>query len=328
MSSTLRIGYWPRVAIWLRCKRKLPGTAASAGHATEQGAALHRQWDFGELPISRQIERNGLMLTVYPAIEDRKSGVELVEARGPAGAEELSRRGLGRLALLALPQQARYWQKRVAEDRELVLQSRGLELSQPLADAVIERIFRDCFAAADTLLPRSREAFSRRLEDGRAGLAAAGDRLIEIVRSVLEEWRAVRAAVDAARNPAAAGAVVDVNTQLAVLLPPDFIGSIPYPWLGHLPRYLKAIVRRLGRLPAEARRDEELAARVRPFVTALQALQAQPATDAIRGELRQFRWMIEEFRVSLYAQDLKAAMRVSEQRLSEQLQRARAEAAS
>jgi ATP-dependent helicase HrpA len=309
-------------------KRKVLGTAATVRQATEQGAALHRQWDFGELPVSRRIERNGLMLTVYPAIEDRRSGVAMVEARGPAAAEELSRRGVGRLALLALPQQARYWQKRVAEDRELVLQSRGLELSQPLADAVVERIFRDCFAAADTVPPRSRESFSQRLEESRAGLAAAGDRLIEIVRSVLKEWRAARAAVDAARNPAAAGAVLDVNTQLAVLLPADFIGSIPYPWLDHLPRYLKAIARRLGRLPAEARRDQELAARVRPFVTALQVFQSQPATDAIRGELRQLRWMIEEFRVSLYAQDLKAAMRVSEQRLSEQLERTRAEAAS
>lgn len=109
-----------------------------------------------------------------------------------------------------------------------------------------------------------------------------------------------------------------------MLLPPDFIESTPHPWLGHLPRYLKAMARRLGRLPAEARRDEELAARVRPLVTALHSLQAQP-NDGPRAELMQLRWMMEEFRVSLFAQDLKTAMRVSEQRLAEQLERARAE---
>ncbi len=95
-----------------------------------------------------------------------------------------------------------------------------------------------------------------------------------------------------------------------------------------MPRYLKAITRRLGRLPAAARRDEELASRTRPFVTALKTLQAQPPTGGMRGELQQLRWMIEEFRVSLYAQDLKAVMRVSEQRLAEQLERAKAEASN
>jgi ATP-dependent helicase HrpA len=206
------------------------------------------------------------------------------------------------------------------------LQSRGLELAQPLADAVGERIFLDCFAAAEAPLPRDREAFSRRVDEGRARLEEAGGRVVEIVRGVLKEWRAVRGALDAARHPASAAAVNDINAQLAALLPPDFIESTPHPWLGHLPRYLKAIGRRLGRLPAEARRDGELASRVRPFVAALRDLQASSPGAGGRSELTMLRWMIEEFRVSLYAQDLKAAVRVSEQRLAEQLERARTEA--
>ena len=302
-------------------QRKVLGTGARSKVA-EEGTVLHRQWDFGELPVSREIERNGLRLTVYPALEDRRGAVALVEARGPAVAEALSRRGVARLALLALPQQARYWHKRVAEDRELVLQSRGLELAQPLADAVGERLFLDCFAAADAPLPRSREAFARRLDEGRARLEETGGRLVEIVRSVLEEWRAVRAAIEAAVNPASRAALADVGVQLAALLPPDFIESTPHPWLGHLPRYLKAIVRRLGRLPAQARRDAELAARVRPFVAAVRDLQARSPMGEERSEVRQLRWMIEEFRVSLHAQDLRAVMRVSEQRLAEQLLKA------
>ena len=136
----------------------------------------------------------------------------------------------------------------------------------------------------------------------------------------------MRSALDAARNPASAAAVADINSQLAVLLPPDFIESTPQPWLGHLPRYLKAIVRRLGRLPAEARRDAELASRVQPLVEAVRKLAANSLEMEAPSELRQLRWMIEEFRVSLYAQDLKTVMRVSEQRLAEQLERAKTEA--
>jgi ATP-dependent helicase HrpA len=305
-------------------RRKVLGPAASAPPTQEEGSPLHRHWDFGDLPESRAVERNGLQLTIFPALEDGGAGVALVEARSRLIAGEMSRRGVGRLALLALPQQARYWRKRVSEDRELVLQSRGLELAQPLADAVAQRIFLDGFVPAEASLPRSREAFSRRLDEGRAALEETGTRLLETVRSILREWRGVRGAMDAARNPAAANALADVNIQLAMLLPPDFIESTPQPWLGHLPRYLKAIARRLGRLPADARRDEELTARLRPLATALTSLQAQPVSGP-RTELAQLRWMIEEFRVSLFAQDLKTAMRVSEQRLAEQLERARAE---
>jgi ATP-dependent helicase HrpA len=306
--------------------RKVLGPARSTRPAPETAPALHRHWEFGELPESRGVERNRLLLTVFPALEDRGSGVALAEARSPIIAEEMSRRGIARLALLALSQQARYWQKRVTEDRELVLQSRGLELAQPLPAAIAQRIFLDCFVPAEARLPRSREAFDRRLDEGRARLEEAGIQLLETVRSTLREWRAVRGAIDAARNPAAANALADVNTQLTMLLPPDFIESTPHPWLGHLPRYLKAIVRRLGRLPAQARRDEELASRVRPFATALKDLQAQAPARGVQSELQQLRWMLEEFRVSLFAQDLRTVMRVSEQRLREKVERAQAEA--
>ncbi|MGH8299066.1 MAG: ATP-dependent RNA helicase HrpA [Steroidobacteraceae bacterium] len=317
-------------------KRRVLGTAVGGRKAADEGGPLHRQWDFGELPVSRQIERNGLILTVHPAIDDRRSAVALVEARAPAMAAELSRRGVVRLALLALPQQARYWSKRVSEDRELVLQSRGLELAQPLADAVVERIFLDCFAPVDAPLPRSRAAFEQRLDEGRATLEKTGIRLVATVSSILREWRAVRGGLDATRNPATANALADVNAQLAMLLPPDFIESTPHPWLGYLPRYLKAVLRRLGRMLPDARRDEELASRVRPFVTALKDLQGFLGHShsqwriseglTIRPEVQQLRWMIEELRVSLFAQDLRTVMRVSEQRLGEQLERAKAEA--
>jgi ATP-dependent RNA helicase HrpA len=307
-------------------RRKVLGKAVSTRQSSEESAALHRHWDFGELPPSRQVERHGLTLTMYPAIEDRGGAVAWVEARGARMAEKLSRRGVARLALLALPQQARYWSKRSSEDRELMLQSRGLELAQPLADALVQRIFLEAFMPAEAPLPRSREAFDRRLQEGRAGLEEAGHRVTETVRIILRDWRCARASLDAARNPASGAAVVDIKTQLTALLPPDFIESTPSPWFGHLPRYLEAISRRLARLPAQARRDEESAARIRPFVAALGSLQAESPPGASRPELEQLRWMVEEFRVSLFAQELRTVMRVSERRLGEQLERATGEA--
>ena len=307
-----------------------PGLAsrggASAGFSTaapEVTIALHRQWDFGDLPESREIERNRLRLVVYPAVEDHGNGVALIEARNAAAAEAISRAGLVRLAILALPQQAKFVSKRITDDRQLVLLSRGLPLMQSLADALTERAFRECFLPAEVPLPRNQQAFNGILEERRAQLSDVADRLAVTTLSALKEWRAARAALDGLRSASFADVVVDVNAQLAMLLPPDFIGSTPRPWLDYLPRYFKAVTRRIERLPPNVRKDAELAAKVKPFVIALRTLMAQPAI-AVRPEIEQLRWMIEEFRVSLFAQDLKTMLRVSEKRLAEQLSVARA----
>jgi ATP-dependent helicase HrpA len=319
-------------------KRKLYASTGSVAAAAAAGAVgtagagggappVLRQWDFGDLPESREIERNRLRLVVYPAVEDRGNGVALVEARNAAAAESISRAGVVRLAMLVSHSQARYVSKRMADDRELVLLSRGLPLAQSLAEALTQRAFRECFLPAGTALPRHREAFNSLLETRRSELNEVADRLATLVSATLREWRGVRAGLDSLRSPAFAEAVADANAQLGMLLPPDFIESTARPWLDYLPRYLRALARRLERLPANVRRDAELSAKVKPFATALRALMAQPGVGSARAELEQLRWMIEEFRVSLFAQDLKTMLRVSEKRVAEQLEQAKIEVA-
>jgi ATP-dependent helicase HrpA len=317
----------------LSIKRKLYGASASpsggevaGGRRTGESApqqALHKQWDFGDLPETREVERNRLKLVVYPALEDRGTGVTLVEARNPSAAEITSRAGLVRLAILVLPQQAKYVSKRMADDRDLVLLSRGLSLQHSLADAMTLRAFRECFFPDDLPLPRDAQAFNRRLDERRALLSDAADRLAATVTSIFKEWRAGRAGIDNLRPGTFAGAVGDMEAQLRVLLPPDFIESTPQPWLEYLPRYLKAVTRRIERLRSNERRDSELTAKVKPFSCAVSSLLAEPALSGARPEIEQLRWMVEEFRVSLFAQELKTVLRVSEKRLAEQLALAR-----
>jgi len=143
------------------------------------------------------------------------------------------------------------------------------------------------------------------------------------VTATLREWRAARAALDGLRSGSYAEALTDIDAQLALLLPADFIESTPRPWLDYLARYLKGVTRRIEKLPPNVRRDAELASKVKPFSIALRGLMAEPAINGPRPELDELRWMIEEFRVSLFAQDLKTMLRVSDKRLAEQLTRAR-----
>jgi hypothetical protein len=294
-----------------------PGAALVSSAAAD--APLHRQWDFGDVPEHRDVERNRLRLVVYPAVEDRGAGVVLVEARNAPTAEAISRAGIVRLAMLALPQQAKFVSKRVTDDRELILLSRGLSLRQSLADALTQRAFRECFLPADAPLPRTAQDFTKLLDARRAQLSDVADRLATTITLTLKERRAARAVLDGLRPGAFAGVVAEVNAQLTLLLPPDFIESTPRPWLDYLPRYFKAITRRMERLPPNVKRDAELAAKVRPFATALRAFMAEPAISGVRPDLEELRWMIEEFRVSLFAQELKTMIRVSEKRLDEQV---------
>jgi HrpA-like RNA helicase len=295
---------------------------AGAGLVSSAAAAdapLHRQWDFGDVPEHREVERNRLRLVVYPAVEDRVTGVALVEARNAPTAESISRAGIVRLAMLTLPQQAKYVSKRVTDDRDLILLSRGLSLRQSLADALTQRAFRECFLPVDVPLPRTAQDFTKVLDSRRAQLSEVADRLATTITSTLKEWRAARAALDGLRTGSFADVVAEVNAQLGLLLPPDFIESTPRPWLDYLPRYLKAVNRRIERLPPNVRRDAELAAKIRPFATALRGFMAEPVISGVRPELEDLRWMIEEFRVSLFAQELKTMVRVSEKRLEDQV---------
>jgi ATP-dependent helicase HrpA len=164
------------------------------------------------------------------------------------------------------------------------------------------------------------------LESRRGGLSEVADELAATLVAALQELRAARVALARLSPAVFADAIADVTAQLQTMLPPTFIEATPRPWLDYLPRYLKAVTRRIERLAGNLKRDAELAVKVKPFSTALRSLAAQPSLAGTGAQLEQLRWMIEEFRVSLFAQELRTLMKVSEKRLAEQLELARKEA--
>jgi ATP-dependent helicase HrpA len=300
--------------------RDLAPLRAASAPPVPAAAAVYRHWDFETLPESREIERNRLQLRIFPALQDRGNGVVLMEAATAAEAARISRAGIARLAMLALPEQLRDLKKRFANDRELTLLSRGLPLAQSPADALTQRAFTECILPEAISLPRSRAEFDQLLQQRRAGLHETAEQLAATVLEILREWRAARSRLQALTGGSYGAAVADVEAQLAGLLTADFIEATPQQWLAQLPRYLRAIAKRLERLPANVRRDSELAGKVQPFAAALRVLTAKSCTFATRAHIEQLRWMIEEFRVSLFAQELKTLLRVSDKRLAAQLQ--------
>jgi ATP-dependent helicase HrpA len=310
-----------------REQREASSTDGATANASTNAPvhAEHREWDFDSLPESLDVERSRLRFRVFPAVEDRGHGVVLMEARSAFEAEAISRRGFTRLALLALPQQTRFISQRIGNDRELVLLSSGLDLAQPLPQALTWRAARECFFADDVPLPRTKEAFDELIESRRGDFADAAEKLAAEIGGILRDWRQARTGLDSIRTMAAS-ATESIDAQLAALLPPDFIESTPREWLGHFPRYLKAVRRRIERVAGDVDRDAALNGRVTPFFEAWRTLHAEAPHARPRPELEHLRWMIEEFRVSLFAQEMRTALRVSEKRLADQLEKARAEA--
>ncbi len=137
-------------------------------NATDPLHAEHREWHFGELPETLDVERKRLRFRVFPALEDRGHSVTIVEARTAFEAEAITRRGLTRLALLALPQQAKFITQRISADRDLVLLSSGLNLAQPLPQAAhLARRPRGASSPTTCALPRTKEAFDALVESRR-----------------------------------------------------------------------------------------------------------------------------------------------------------------
>jgi ATP-dependent helicase HrpA len=224
--------------------------------------------------------------------------------------------------MLSLAQQAKFVHKQFSDQRELVLLGQGIAGSRPLAESFVERVFQECFLSVDQPLPRTRAQFDACLEAGRARVGEVTQRLVERAIETLKILRMVRQQLSSMTAPTFKDATTDVQEQLAALTPPDFIATIPEPWFDHLPRYLRAISRRLERLPGNAKRDTELMKLIAPFARATKQF-ANKAS--VHLELDKLHWMLEEYRVSLFAQDLKTSLPVSDKRLTEQVQRAQEE---
>jgi ATP-dependent helicase HrpA len=296
-------------------------TQAAVSHA----AKTFRSWEFGALATEQVVERRGLRFTVYPTLQDRGDNVEVAEAKSRAEADAMLRAGVLRLATLALPEQFKYARKKFADSRDLVLLGQGFSTDKPLAVGLTEQVFADCFFSGNPPLPRAASEFQALLDRCRADFGTVVDRIAAQALDVLKEGRGVREKLAALSNPAFKPVVDDVQRQLAVLLPKNFPSHVPNLLWPHVARYLKALNRRLDRVPGNAKKDAELMSRVTPFATALSQLLTTYKGHAPRPEIDRLQWMLEEYRVSLFAQDLRTATPVSEKRLTDQLELARRE---
>ena len=287
-------------------------------------------WDFGELPSSVDFRQGEMVLQGYPALVDAEQSVSIRVFANEDHAREAHQAGLRRLFMLTLSKQFKSLAKRLPGFRAMCLRYAALPRcpfpgpAQALASAC-EELKRDLLLAlADQVFLaagsgiRTAEAFEERREQGRAHLDGACQRLCSLVGEVLEEH--ARLADPVAK--ASEAAQQDIRSQLERLVYRGFVGCTPPVWLNELPRYLMAVERRLERLRNNPSGDVQKLAQLtpfwRPFLAQLATLSGSEV--GLDPALREFHWMLEEFRVSLFAQELGTRVSVSAKRLSQRWQ--------
>jgi len=288
----------------------VPQTASSDTPATTALYENLTTWNFGKLPDLLEIRRGGQTLFGYPALVDRGTHCDVEVFDSPDEAARIHRAGLRRLFALQLKEPIKYLEKNLPGLREMAMQfmPRGTqeELRDQLVDTALDR------ACLQDPLPADDLAFHTRRDEGRSRLTLLAQEIARLVGQILGEYASVTKKLVQAKPFAAAHA--DMQSQLDALIGKRFVIDTPYAQLAHFPRYLKGIVLRIDKLKADATRDARQFTEFHPLLQNYQRALAQRG-GVMDARLAEFRWMLEELRISLFAQELRTPMPVSVKRL-------------
>jgi len=297
--------------------RKVPESLAAV-----DDAPFHRDgltaWDFDELPEEVDVQSRGLALRGYPMLTDRGRSVSMRLADSLERAVAETGRGAARLFFLGASREIRSQVGWFPDMEAMLLHAATIpdfDLRQELAELIAFRAF-----LFDEEVPRTREEFNQRAAAARGRIGLAVQDAAEVLPRLFAAYHEARLALeDFSKSARWQYAVDDAREQLTRLVRPGFLVGTPWTWLGHFPRYLRAIAVRFDRLRSGGRRDRESTDLVRAHWQLYQEQAARHDQSVIHDpELTHFRWMLEEYRVSLFAQTLGTAVTVSEKRLARQ----------
>ena len=298
--------------------------AATSGPTAEEAQWLRtgfRGWDFYELPEHIEILRAGMQLRAFPALRDDGETVALMLCQTPEESQRQLRLGLRRLIFLmekkrVLTQVGNL--PSITRTRVLAATIRGMEFTNHLALLMVERAF-----LQDRAIPRTRPAFEATLAAGRERLGVVAQELTQFLPHLFQQYHETRAALEQAKGPGWEPLLKSMQAQLNGLIYATFLIDTPWPWLIQIPRYLTAIRQRLVRLGSGGLRTElglegELSPWIARYEQKVREHQQQRRVDPM---LQHVRWMLEEYRVQLFAQKLGTAISISAAKLDEQFLR-------
>ncbi|TCO56856.1 ATP-dependent RNA helicase HrpA [Actinocrispum wychmicini] len=276
----------------------------AAGQIERQGL---RTWDIGTLPKTLRQEQHGFTVTAYPALVDAGDTVDVRMFETAAEQRVSMWKGTRRLLLIGMPSPLKYVLGRMTNSAKLALSTNPHKDMQDLFDdciaAAIDKIIIDCGGPA-----WDAAAFGTLRDKVRAELNPTTLDVVNHVQRALSAANAVRTRLSTMGGPRLEPSLRDVRTQLGRLVYRGFVTATGFDQLPQVVRYLQGIELRLDKLPERPDRDFEWTQDVQEVWAAYRELPPGPET-------RKIRWMIEELRLSYFAQSIKTAYPVSDKRI-------------
>ena len=280
--------------------------AAPAVSASQRYTA----WTFGELPELMEIKKGGQTLIGFPALIDGGDAVTIEVFDEPEVAAAKHRAGLRRLFALQIKDALKYLEKNIPDLQKMAVAYMPLgtqeELRTQIIDVALDRAF-----LLDPL-PTDAASFSQRVQEGRGRLTLIANEVARMAATILAEYASAQRKIKDTKN--APEATRDAGEQLQRLVPKNFIAIAPWVQLQHYARYLKAITSRLEKYRTDPARDAAKLKELQPLEQRYWRLVAE-RKGQVDARMQEYRWMLEELRVSFFAQELRTPYPVSSKRL-------------
>ena len=298
---------------------KIANQAATAKAPAVKVPARYTSWSFGELPELMEIGKGSQTLIGFPALIDLGDAVTIEVFDEPDAAAAKHRAGLRRLFSLQIKDALKYLEKNLPNLQKMatayMLVGRAAdnsgggtvdELRQQIIEVALDRAF------LLEPLPTCEADFKKRVDEGRGRLTLIASEVARLAAGILTEFAVAQRKIKDTKN--ATEATLDAAQQLQRLVPKKFLTSTPYGQLQHFTRYLKAITLRLEKWRADPARDAARLAELRPQEQRYWRLVAE-RKGAVDARMQELRWLLEELRVSFFAQELRTPQPVSIKRL-------------
>jgi len=285
-------------------------TKAKSALPTVHAEARYTSWTFGELPELMEIGRGGQQLIGFPALIDAGDAVTIEVFDEPDVAAVKHRAGLRRLFALQIKDALKYLEKNLPELQKMAVAFMPLGTQEELRSQILDVAMDRAFLLEP--LPTNAQEFDRRVQEGRGRLTLIANEVARLAATILAEYSGATRKIKDTKN--APEATQDALLQLQRLVPKNFLTEAPWPQLAHFARYLKAIAARLDKLRADPARDAAKLTELRPQEQRYWRLVAE-RKGAVDARMQELRWLLEELRVSFFAQELRTPQPVSVKRL-------------
>ena len=285
----------------------------SKSHLEQEGL---KDWTCGELPAEITRKAGGLILKSYPALVDQNDSVAVQLFESATLAEAENYKGLCRLLRIKCSNQLKFALGKMSQLKATKLLATNLLNHKVLEDDLQNFLIAGVFLNKEQARPKNKEEFQALIEQHKGDLVPFAEKMDPLLNEIFRRAQNITKQLKGKISFDRALAMADIKQHLTRLLSPGFMQQASVEWLSHYPRYLNAIEIRLEKLPAQVNRDlawtEELNLLLQKYSKRLEIHQQHKIVDP---NLQQFHWMIEEYRVSLFAQQLGTRFPVSDKRL-------------